>query len=375
VPPDEPQNVTVRAVHSRAHLTIIKRVVILGVTAVGLYVVWPSLAKVFSAGPLLATVNPLWGIPIVLAEALSFMCIWGLLRLALDAKPWFPVATAQLAGNAVSRIVPGGAAAGGAMQFDMLRQAGIATTRAATSVTAVSLISTATLLGLPVISIIVILVTGAPVERNLFRVGSIAVLACGVALAGGAVLLFADRPLEWLGALIQRVRNRLLRKRTPMREFPAHLVEERDLVRRVLGAGWWKALLYSAGNWMLDLTALLIALAAVGAQPRASVVLLAYVVAAFLGMIPITPGGLGFVEAGLVGTLGLAGIGTDQALLATLVYRLVAYWLPMPTGAVAYFLHVRRYGRANRDELVAVEEEAEAGVVRAACELPPRPSR
>jgi len=85
----------------------------------------------------------------------------------------------------------------------------------------------------------------------------------------------------------------------------------------------------------------------VGAQPRASVVLLAYVVAAFLGMIPITPGGLGFVEAGLIGTLGLAGIGADQALLATLVYRLASYWLPMPTGAVAYLLHKRRYGRGR----------------------------
>ena len=40
-------------------------------------------------------------------------------------------------GNAFSRIVPGGAAAGGAMQFDMLRQAGIGTTWAATGVTAV----------------------------------------------------------------------------------------------------------------------------------------------------------------------------------------------------------------------------------------------
>ena len=138
--------------------------------------------------------------------------------------------------------------------------------------------------------------------------------------------------------MIQRARNRILRKRAPMEDLPDRLVDERDLIRRVLGAGWWKALIYSAGNWLLDLTALLIALAAVGAQPRASVVLLAYVVAAFLGMIPITPGGLGFVEAGLVGTLSLAGIGTDQALLATLVYRLASYWLPIPTGAVAYFL-------------------------------------
>jgi len=64
-------------------------------------------------------------------------------------------------------------------------------------------------------------------------------------------------------------------------------------------------------------------------------------------MIPITPGGLGFVEAGLIGTLGLAGIGADQALLATLVYRLASYWLPMPAGAVAYLLHKRRYGRGR----------------------------
>jgi uncharacterized protein (TIRG00374 family) len=314
-------------------------------TGIGLYVVWPSLAAVFSSGPQLRNVNPLWGVPIVLAEVASFACMWALLRLALDVKPWFPVATAQLAGNAFSRIVPGGAAAGGALQFDMLRQAGIGTTWAATSVTAVSLISTATLLGLPVISIVSILITGASVERNLFRVGSIAVVVCLGAIAGGAVLLFADRPLLWLGEVIQKARNRVLRKRAPVEDLPDRFVDERDLIRRVLGAGWWQALIYSAGNWLLDLMALLIALAAVGAEPRASVVLLAYVVAAFLGMIPITPGGLGFVEAGLLGTLALAGIGTDQALLATLLYRLAAYWLPIPAGAVAYVLAGRKYGR------------------------------
>ncbi|MBE3034728.1 MAG: flippase-like domain-containing protein [Actinobacteria bacterium] len=347
MPPGDDNRLEVKAIRAQPRNAVLKRVVVLGVTGVGLYIVWPSLAKVFSAGPMLATVSPLWGFPIVAAEAASFACMWALLRLALDVKPWFPIATAQLAGNAFSRIVPGGAAAGGAMQFDMLSTAGIAPARAATSVTAVSLISTATLLGLPVISIVVILITGASVEHNLFRAGSIAVVVCLAAMAGGAVLLFADRPLLWLGGVIERARNRVLRRRPPLKGLPERLVDERDLIRRVLGAGWWKALLYSAGNWLLDLTVLLIALAAVGAQPRASVVLLAYVVAAFLGMIPITPGGLGFVEAGLIGTLGLAGIGANQALLATLVYRLASYWLPMPTGAVAYLLHKRRYGRGR----------------------------
>jgi uncharacterized protein (TIRG00374 family) len=348
MPPDEGTRVEIKAVRARPRYSILKRVLVLTVTGIGLYVVWPSLAAVFSSGPKLATVNPLWGVPILVAEVASFACMWALLRLALDVKSWFPIATAQLAGNAFSRIVPGGAAAGGAMQFDMLNAAGIAPTRAATSVTAVSLISTATLLGLPVISIAVILATGASVQHSLFRVGSIAVVACLAAMAGGAVLLFADRPLLWLGAGIQRAHNRLLRGRAPLEGLSARLVDERDLIRHVLGASWWKALLFSAGNWLLDLTALLVALAAVGAQPRASVVLLAYVVAAFLGMIPITPGGLGFVEAGLVGTLGLAGIGGSQAVLATLIYRLASYWLPMPAGAVAYVLSARRYGRSRR---------------------------
>ena len=38
---------------------------------------------------------------------------------------------------------------------------------------------------------------------------------------------------------------------------------------------------------------------------------------------------------------------TTIALLATLVYRLASYWLPMPAGAVAYVLAGRKYGRPH----------------------------
>jgi uncharacterized protein (TIRG00374 family) len=345
--PDERGKVAVAPSPVRTRWTIAKRVLVLGLTALGLYVVWPSLADVFRSGPRLATINPLWIVPIFAAEALSFACMWALLRLALSTREWFPIATSQLAGNAFSRLVPGGAAAGGALQFAMLNRSGINATRAATSVTAISLISTATLLGLPVLSIPVILVSGAPISRSLLTVGSIALGVCLAMVAGGAVLLFSDAPLLWIGALFQRARNRLLRRREPLSGLPARLVDERDLVRRVLGAAWWKALLLSAGNWLLDLTALLIALEAVGARPRASVVLLAYVVAALLGMVHITPGGLGFVEAGLLGTLGVAGVSAQDAVLATLIYRLASFWLPMPVGGIAYLLFAHRYGRSH----------------------------
>ncbi len=67
----------------------------------------------------------------------------------------------------------------------------------------------------------------------------------------------------------------------------------------------------------------LCALRAVGGQPRPSLVLLAYAATQLLALIPLTPGGLGFVEAGLVGTVTLAGVTLQDALVATLLYRLV----------------------------------------------------
>ena len=61
-------------------------------------------------------------------------------------------------------------------------------------------------------------------------------------------------------------------------------------------------------------------------------------------MIPATPGGLGFVEAGLTGLLALAGVSPGTAAVATLAYRLLGFWLPLPIGFGAYVLARRRFG-------------------------------
>ena len=70
-----------------------------------------------------------------------------------------------------------------------------------------------------------------------------------------------------------------------------------------------------------------------GAEPRLSLVLLAFTAAKILGMVPITPGGLGIVEAGLSGLLALIGVPFATAIIATLGYRIVSYWLSIPVGA------------------------------------------
>jgi uncharacterized protein (TIRG00374 family) len=94
------------------------------------------------------------------------------------------------------------------------------------------------------------------------------------------------------------------------------------------------ALAASTAMWALDYLSLVM-LVALHARPRLSLVLLAFTASKVLGMVPLTPGGLGVVEAGLTGLLTLAGILARQALLATLAYRLVSYWLSLRTGLIA----------------------------------------
>jgi uncharacterized protein (TIRG00374 family) len=87
---------------------------------------------------------------------------------------------------------------------------------------------------------------------------------------------------------------------------------------------------------MFDYAALVAALVALGAHARPAEVLLAYAVAQALALVPITPGGLGFVESGLTTLLVLIGVSADQAVVSILLYRLASFWVPIPIGALAW---------------------------------------
>ena len=133
---------------------------------------------------------------------------------------------------------------------------------------------------------------------------------------------------------------------------------------RTLGQQWRRAVLLSVGRVAFDYLALLAAVAAVGADPRPSLIVVAYVSSVVLALIPITPGGLGFVEAGLTGVLTLAGIPANEAVLATLLYRLAEYWIPMLAGPFAYVVF----------RITRRREEAENGDPTARSSAPPDPT-
>jgi uncharacterized protein (TIRG00374 family) len=90
----------------------------------------------------------------------------------------------------------------------------------------------------------------------------------------------------------------------------------------------------------------------------------------FLGMlanlIPFAPGGVGAVDAGMIGAFVLFGLPSTEVFAAVLTYRVIAFWLPIPPGIIAFFQlrkTVQRWeaeGRSAPVERVGVGEAAPA---------------
>jgi uncharacterized protein (TIRG00374 family) len=319
---------------------IVRTAVLLALMGVSLYLVFPSLTDVLSSADDAAGLGKGWLVVMAAAQVATFGCLWALQHLALRTATWPAVVSSQLAGNALSRIAPGGGAVGGALQYRMLVQRGVAPTTVVGALTAANLLTFGVVLALPIMAVPAIIAGG--VEDRLVKA---TLIGGGVFLAlaaAGAWSLASDRPLRVVGRVVQRVRNRLRRDCEPLTEFPARLLRERDRILATLGPRWKRALLATVGRWAFDYATLYAALAAVGSHPRPSLVLLAFCAAQLLAQVPVTPGGLGFVEAGLTATLALAGVSAGDAVLATFAYRLFSYWLPLPFGLAGYVLHRRR---------------------------------
>jgi uncharacterized protein (TIRG00374 family) len=344
--------------------------VLLAITLVSLYLLLPGLIAVFGSWRSLSHLDWVFAVLVLPCEVASLVCIWELDRIALRNAAWFPVAAAQLAGNAVGRILPGGGATATAVSATMLRPAGIDTGEAAAAFTASAGLQIATKLALPLLALPAI-IGGAPVSNSLITAVYLGIGVLVLLVAAGVAAFVSDEPLELAGRGIEWLLNKTVRRHRHLAGVPQELLADRDFIRATLGEHWQRAVLAAAGSTAFDYLALLAALQAVGANPRPSLVLLAYTAAQLFGLIPLTPGGLGFVEAGLVGTLTLAGVPGSDALTATLLYRLVSFWLPIPAGGAAYVLFRRRYGglrgfrtRSARSPIPAGPEEGHSPPVK-----------
>lgn len=320
------------------------RVLFLSLWLVILYFFFPTIVDFFDSANDLASVEWWWYVIMGALMTGAFMAAWELTHIAVPGISRSVAAFSQLVSNAMAKVIPGGAVAAGATYFRMLSVSGVPMGRAAGALAAVSFISNLVLFSLPGIAVVLAAMT-APIPDGLAPVALAGTVLFIVLFSAVFVLVRFDKPLLLLGGVVERVvgwaAERFRRDWNPTAQ--GFLTQRNELVE-ALGQRWHRALAAAVLNWVLDYMVLFTALYAVGAEPRVSLVLLAFAGSAVLGMIPITPGGLGFVEVGLVALLTASGIPARDATLATLAYRLFQFWLPIPAGAIAYVVFRRKYG-------------------------------
>ena len=100
---------------------------------------------------------------------------------------------------------------------------------------------------------------------------------------------------------------------------------------------------------------------AIGPAPPLGALAMGYLIGELGGLIPI-PGGIGGIDAGLVGTLVLYHVPLTAAAGAVLAYRAIALWVPAIVGGAA-FVALRRKLRREADALSICAPNTEMDVI------------
>jgi hypothetical protein len=298
------------------------------------YLVVPELVGASKNLSLLSKLNVLWLIAAVGLEAGSVVAYSLLTRtLLLGEKPSLSrLVRMELATTAIAHVVPGGAAGGAGLGYQLLTADGVEGTDAGFAL-ATNAIGSALLLNVLLWASLVVSIPLAGLHP-VYVVTAAAGLAILIA-AGVLVYTFTRgekrsvRFVRGLGRRIPRVgADRLEHLLREARQSFGHLARDRRLLAR---AALWAGL-----NWLLDAACLWSFLAALGHYVDPFELFSAYGIANVLGAIPITPGGLGVIEATAAGLLVSFGLTRNVATLGVLGWRLVNFWLPIPLGAGAY---------------------------------------
>jgi len=267
----------------------------------------------------------------------------------------YEVGMSELAANA---LVPTGGAGGLALGAWALRRGGMAVNEIARRSVAFFLLTS-----VPNVTGVVVIGTALAIgvlggERNLL----LTALPAAVAAAAVAVTLQAGRFAQRRDDHEPRGGQQKFSRR--VRAFRASLTALADGVAEAV------ALLREAntililgllGYLVLDIMVLWATFHAIGPAPPLGALAMGYLIGELGGLIPI-PGGIGGIDAGLVGTLVLYHVPLTAAAGAVLVYRAIALWIPAIVGGAA-FVALRRRLRREADAISVCAPHTEMDVI------------
>ena len=323
------------------------------------YLILPQVAGINQALHLLGRVNLSFVALGILLEAASLASYARLTRAVLPrgTSTFSRIWRIDMATLAISHVLPGGAAGGGGLGFKLLTAEGASGSDAGFALATQGLGSALVLNFILWVALVIsIPLTGFnPLYATAAAVGGVV-----IAVFAAAVLALTKGE-ERAASMLGRAAARLPFLKEDVVDRVVH-----DLAKRIRTMSADRSLLvravgWAAANWLLDAAALFVFPAAFGHVENPDGLLVAYGLANVLAAIPITPGGLGIVEAVLVPALVGFGSARGVAVLGVIGYRLVNFWLPIPVGAGCY-LWLRSDGEGGRikraDALRKMVEEA-----------------
>lgn len=327
---------------SRTVIVVVVTVLTLGV---GGYLVWDEIPPLTLIADLLGDADPAWLVAALLAEVVAIVSFSVIQRrlvvnLGGDLSRRRSVEL-TLTSGAISSALPAGAALGAGYTYRRLRRAGLRGADAGVTMVASSVMLTGALV------LLYLVLTGPSLLDQLSEV-------IGRDHVGALVVLVG----AFLGFLIVRPRHPTEHDDEPAGWLTGHLRSSRATFRAVPSQAWWISSFSAVVKWIADFTVLAAATFAVGASVDFVALATVYVGIQVLRQIPLTPGGIGIIEAALLAGLITAGAAAAPAAAAVIIYRVLTFWLILPAGAIAALID--RFGQSLSTAAKALPPESVA---------------
>jgi uncharacterized protein (TIRG00374 family) len=285
---------------------------------------------------------------VVLAALANFVANWYLIMSVLPGLTLRRAATVNLSSTAVANTVPGGGAIATGVSWRMLTGWGVTSSDFAVYLVTTGVWSALGKLATPGLALLVVALSG----QNHSGPGQIATLWTATLLSTGifvlaVVLLLWSLRAEQAAQAIDRLAHRAVRaycrllRRPPPGPSAGMAARFRDDVRDLLhrrGRHLTLATIASDLGWLVVLQTSLWACGVPASQVSWERCLVGFALARLISTVPITPGGLGVIELGLVAYLasGLGADATARVTAAVLLTRAMTYVLPIPLGGATY---------------------------------------
>ncbi|MGA0878739.1 MAG: lysylphosphatidylglycerol synthase transmembrane domain-containing protein [Ilumatobacteraceae bacterium] len=304
-------------------------------TLVLVYFIILSIPGLRNAVDQLSEVEPGLLVVGLVLEFFALFCYSGMTRVALGpVGENFPVTRMfriQLSTRALASLVPGGSAAGSALGYRLLTVAGIPGPDAGFALAASGLASAVVLNFLLWAGLVI----SIPIRGVNPLYGSAAIAGVVLMVVAAAIIFGLIEGQERSERIFRWVARRFHFDEDRAGEAVRHLggrMQELSADRAILR----RLILWSAANWLIDAAALWVFLRAFGYSLSVDGLIVAFGLANVLAVIPLTPGGLGIVEAVYVPALVGFGLPRATAVVGVVSYRIAQYWLPMVAGGITY---------------------------------------